>query len=65
MDNATEYFAHRTQTANYDYKNIVEFKDGEYIFANQLTSRNVEEMRENMSHEDVKAFDEFLEVAWG
>lgn len=65
MDNMTEYFRHKTQTSNYDYKNIVEFKDGKYIFVNQLSSENVEAMRENMSEEDVKAFDEFLEVAWG
>lgn len=65
MDNATEYFKHMTQTSNYDYKNIVEFRDGEYIFVNQLSSTNVIAMRENMSKEDIKAFDQFLEVAWG
>lgn len=65
MDNVTEYFVHRTKTANYTYKDIVRFKDGEYIFTNQLSSRSVQEMRENMSQEDIKAFDDFLEIAWG
>src|SRR5574344_1987954 len=57
IDNATEYFKHVTESSNYTYKNIVEFKDGEYIFANPLSAPNVEAMRENMSEEDIKAFD--------
>ena len=65
MDNATEYFRHMTQTSNYDYHNIVEFKDGEYVFVNELSEANVQAMRENMSDEDIKAFDKFLDTAWG
>ena len=65
MDNATEYFRHMTQTSNYDYHNIVEFKDGEYVFVHQLSEANVQAMRENMSDEDIKAFDKFLDTAWG
>ena len=64
MDNATEYFRHLTQTSNYDYKNIVEFKNGEYVFTNPISEKNVEAMRENMAEEDVKAFDKFLDTAW-
>ena len=64
IDNATEYFRHMTESSNYTYKNIVEFKDGEYIFANALSAPNVEAMRENMSEEDIKAFDKFLDTAW-
>ena len=65
MDNATEYFRHVTQTSNYDYHNIVEFKDDKYIFVHQLSENNVTAMRENMSDEDIKAFDNFLDTAWG
>lgn len=64
MDNATEYFRHLTQTSNYEYRNIVEFKNGEYIFANSISEANVEAMRENMAEEDIKAFDKFLDTAW-
>ena len=52
MDNAVEYFQHMTQAQNYTYRNIVEFVDGKYVFTN------------NMSQEDIKAFDEFLDLAW-
>lgn len=65
MDNAVEYFKHVTQTRNYDYKNIIEWQNGTYVFTNPISSANIKAMRENMSPEDVIAFDEFLDTAWG
>ena len=64
MDNAVEYFRHMTQTSNYTYKNIVEFVDGEYVFRNPISETNIKAMRDNMSPEDVKNFDNFLDSAW-
>jgi pilus assembly protein CpaF len=64
MDNTVEYFKHMTQTSNYTYKNIVEFVDGEYVFKNPISEENIKAMRDNMSPEDVKNFDNFLDVAW-
>ena len=64
MDNAVEYFKHMTQTSNYTYKNIVEWHDGEYVFTNPISEENIKSMRENMSPEDVRAFDEFVDTAW-
>ena len=64
MDNAVEYFQHMTQAKNYTYKNIVEFVDGKYIFTNPISEENIKAMRDNMSQEDIKAFDEFLDLAW-
>ena len=64
MDNAVEYFQHMTQTSNYTYKNIVEFVDGEYVFKNPISEDNIKAMRDNMSPEDVKNFDNFLDIAW-
>ena len=65
MDNATEYFRHMTQTSNYEYHNIVEFRDGKYIMNHPISENNIKAMRENMSPEDMKAFDEFVDTAWG
>ncbi len=65
MDNAVEYFKHRTMTSNYEHHNIVEYRDGEYVFNHTIGEDNVEAMRENMSPEDIKAFDKFLDTAWG
>ncbi len=64
MDNAVEYFQHVTQSKNYTYKNIVEFKDGTYVFTNPISEENIRAMRDNMSQEDIKAFDDFLDTAW-
>lgn len=65
MDNAVEYFKHKTMTSNYEYHNIVEYRDGEYVFDYTISEDNIESMRENMSPEDMKAFDKFLDTAWG
>ncbi len=64
MDNAVEYFQHMTQSQNYTYRNIVEFVDGKYVFKNPISEENIRAMRDNMSAEDVKAFDNFLDIAW-
>ena len=64
MDNAVEYFQHMTQSKNYTYRNIVEFVDGEYVFKNPISEENIKAMRDNMSAEDIKAFDEFIDMAW-
>ena len=64
MDNAVEYFQHMTQSKNYTYRNIIEFVDGEYVFKNPISEENIRAMRDNMSAEDIKAFDEFVDMAW-
>ena len=64
MDNAVEYFQHVTQANNYTYRNIVEYHDGTYVFTNPISEENIRAMRDNMSQEDIKAFDEFLDLAW-
>jgi pilus assembly protein CpaF len=64
MDNTVEYYRHMTETSNYRYNNIIEFKDNKYIFSHQITETNITAMRENMSPEDMKEFDNFLDTAW-
>ena len=53
-----------TQTSNYTYKNIVEWHDGKYVFVNPISEENIKSMRDNMSPEDVKSFDNFIDTAW-
>jgi pilus assembly protein CpaF len=64
MDNTVEYFEHMTKNTNYTYKNIIEFRDGTYVFTNPISEVNIKAMRDNMAPEDVKTFDEFLDTAW-
>lgn len=65
MDNSVEYFRHMTQNNNYTYHNVVEWHDGEYVFTHPITEENIKAMRENMSPEDMRAFDSFVDTAWG
>lgn len=64
MDNTVEYFKHMTQTRNYTYRNIVEWQNGKYVFVNPISEENIKSMRDNMSPEDVRNFDNFIDVAW-
>ena len=64
MDNAVEYFEHMTKNSNYTYHNVVEYRDGEYVFVHPISETNIKAMRDNMTPEDVKAFDEFIDTAW-
>ncbi|MDD2627423.1 MAG: ATPase, T2SS/T4P/T4SS family [Clostridia bacterium] len=65
MDNATEYFRHMTQTANYEHHNIVEFRDNKYYMAHPISEENIKAMRENMSPQDMREFDDFIDRVWG
>ena len=64
MDNAVEFFQHMTQSQNYTYRNVVEFIDGKYVFTNPITENNISAMRDNMSPEDIKDFDDFIDSTW-
>ncbi len=64
MDNTVEYYKHMTQKSHYTYNNIIEFRDGKYVFTHPISEANIKGMRENMSPEDVKLFDNFIETAW-
>ena len=64
MDNTIEYYKHMTETSNFTSKNIIEFRDEKYVFTNQMTEFSIKAMRDNMSPEDIKSFDKFLDTAW-
>ncbi len=65
MDNATHYFTKITETETYIANNIIEYHDGQYVVTNKISDENIALMRENMSEEDQKAFDEFLAEFFG
>ena len=65
MDNATHYFTKITDAELYQYRNIMEFVDGEYVLTNRITDYNINEMRNNMDDTDVAEFDKFVEENWG
>ena len=65
MDNATHYFTKTTNKELYQYRNILEFIDGQYVITNKITDYNINEMRNNMDDVDVEEFDKFVEENWG
>ncbi|MCI9286873.1 MAG: Flp pilus assembly complex ATPase component TadA [Clostridia bacterium] len=65
FDNATHYFTKVTDRKLYDYVNIMEYIDGEYVLTNKISDQNLRDMRSNMDETDMEAFDKFVEENWG
>lgn len=65
FDNATHYFTKVTDRKLYDYVNIMEYIDGEYVLTNKISDTNIKEMRNNMDETDLEAFDKFVKENWG
>ena len=47
MDNATNYFTKITDRELYQYQNIMEFVDGQYVLTNKITDFNINEIKFN------------------
>ena len=65
FDNATQYFRKITDAKLFEYRNILEYIDGEYVITNSITPGNIKEMRLNMDETDAEEFDKFVENHWG
>jgi pilus assembly protein CpaF len=65
MDTMTEYFTRKTDRKMYITKNIVEFKDGEYVVCNKISDENIKLMKNHMTEEDKKGFEHFINKTWG
>ena len=65
FDNATQYFRKITDAKLFEYRNILEYIDGEYVITNSITPENIKEMRLNMDETDAEEFDKFVENHWG
>ena len=65
FDNATQFFAKSTDRQSYEYRNILEYIDGEYIITNKISDKNIKEMRLNMTDTDAEQFDDFVARHWG
>ena len=65
MDNATHYFTKSTNRELYQYKNILEYHDGNYVITNRISDQNMREMLNNMDDGDAEEFIKFAEKNWG
>ena len=57
FDNATQYFTKTTDKELYQYRNILEYVDGEYKITNPITNENIVEMRNNMDDTYTEEYD--------
>ena len=62
MENATHYFQKQTEVDTFRSVNIIEFHNGEYQVCHKISPANIEAMKDSMSPEDQKAFDEYLDT---
>ena len=62
MDNATHYFQKVTEVDTFRSVNIIEFHNGEYEICHKISPANVEAMKDAMSPEDQKAFEDYLDM---
>jgi hypothetical protein len=62
MDNATHYFQKVTETDTFRSVNIIEFHNGQYEVCHRISDANIEAMKDSMSPEDQKDFDDYLET---
>jgi len=65
IDNATNFFSKTTNRELYKYRNILEFRNDEYVITNKISDYNLKEMRNNMDEADIEEFDRFVERNWG
>lgn len=65
FDNAAQFFSKTTDRKLYEYRNILEYIDGEYVITNKITDYNIKEMRLNMNDADAEEFDKFVARHWG
>ena len=65
FDNAAQFFSKTTDAKLYEYRNVLEYIDGEYVITNKITDANIKEMRLNMTETDAEEFDKFVEKHWG
>ena len=65
FDNATHYFEKITDKKLYEYRNVLEYIDGEYVITNKISDKNLHEMKANMDEADIEDFEKFIQKHWG
>jgi pilus assembly protein CpaF len=65
LDNIQEYFYRSTDRKQYEYVNILEYINGEYIIMNPISSQTIDDMNKYMNAKDQREFKRFIENNWG
>ncbi|MEK5071635.1 ATPase, T2SS/T4P/T4SS family [Sporosarcina sp. FSL K6-1508] len=62
---ATQFFSQKLQTRMYIDKNLIEFVDGAYVARERISAKRQLEIEKNLSPEERKEFQLFIEKHWG
>lgn len=65
METTAEFYARMTDRLNFEARNIIEYRDGEYRAVKPISPEKVRRMMQAMSQEDAEAFSGFLKKNWG
>ena len=65
METTAEFYARMTDRLNFETRNIIEYRDGEYRAVKPISPEKVRRMMQAMSQEDAEAFSGFLKKNWG
>jgi pilus assembly protein CpaF len=57
-----DFAARTTDRKTYEFRDIIKFQDGKYVWVNSITERNVNEMKEQMTEDEATAFDLFMSI---
>lgn len=65
MESFMKTFKRNNSRKLFDEKNIVEFRNGEYVAVNPISETNVKEMMDKLTEKDGLEFAQFINETWG
>ncbi|MGV2887629.1 pilus assembly protein CpaF [Paenibacillus taichungensis] len=65
MESLIKLFKKNGSRKLFEERNIIEYRNGEYVAVNPISDRNVEEMMEVLTEKDQADFKQFIEETWG
>lgn len=65
VEMGAKYFYQKTSRRQYVARNIIEFRDGQYIAVHPISEERVKEIESNLTEEERLEFKEFIKAYWG
>lgn len=65
MEVSSEFFRRSVHRSAFESRNIVEYRNGQYVAVNRISDGNVSQMAEQMTSDDARLFRQFVHKYWG
>lgn len=62
---ATNFFQQKAQQRLFEERNLIEFRDGQYVPVHRISKERQEEISKHLSPDERKEFEEFIRQVWG